>query len=300
MNMEELLQKYGLSMDDVNFEIGNLSEEELEQRFAEIKEAMQAAKFDGDQEPDGSDDDDKDGNDDGDDEPESDPEPEQDDNDDLPGGKKQGYQLTGEQMHNGILDALYVITYADEWGTWPRYCYTDYDPVACEVYAYDNEDWNLYGFKYSMNGDNVVIDFESKTRKKIAFVDFDNGDMQFSYKHLLDSANARFDAVAGEVTALREYKHGVESEARKAQENEVFDRFTDLAEDERFINLKDNCADLTIDEIEDKCFAIRGRNAQVKFSQNTAPIRLPVEGDHKAVDNDEPYNGLFVEYGFGD
>ena len=133
----------------------------------------------------------------------------------------------------------------------------------------------------------------------IAFVDFDNGTAQFSYKHLLDSANARFNALANEVAGLREFKRETESAARNAKIEEVFSKFVDLCEDQRFIDLKNNCDDMSVEDIEDKCFAIRGRNAQVKFSQNTPAIRLPVEGRKPdTADTNEPYNGVFVEFGF--
>ena len=45
-----------------------------------------------------------------------------------------------------------------------------------EVYCWDRNDWLLYGFGYKLNGDSVVIDFESKKRKKYTIVDFDEGE----------------------------------------------------------------------------------------------------------------------------
>ena len=312
LNYDELLQKYGLTAAEISFNTDGLSQEELEARFEEIK----ASKFSDDEDnadsgeqsdetdagdeggsEEGADTENEDSNDDDGEEPETAPEESDDDDDDASAEARRQYQLTGEQMHNGVLDALHAISYVDEWGSWPRYCYTDYDPSVSEVYAYDNEDWNLYGFKYHMNGDNVVIDFDSKTRKKIAFVDFDNGDAQFSYKHMLDTANAKFEAVAKEIASLREFKSNIEQNARKNQIEEVFSKFADLAEDQRFIDLKENCGDMSVQDIEDKCFAIRGRNVQVKFSQNAPAVRLPVEG--RKSDSDEPYNGVFVEFGFG-
>jgi uncharacterized protein (DUF433 family) len=317
LKIEELMQKYELTAEDIKFETEGLSEEELEKRFAELKQA----KFDGEEsgeneEPEEEQTEEQT------EEPAEDPageqtggqeegqgqgqgdepaaeDPEQgDDSDEEALAKKRSYSLTGEQMWNEIIDALHTVMYADEWGEWPRYCYADYDPAAMEIYAYDNEDWNLYGFKYTMNGDKVVIDFDSKTRKKLAYVDFEGGDAQFSYKHILDSANARFEAVAGEVAGLRKFKHDVESAERKAQAEEVFAKFADLAEDERFKQLKENYADLSIRDIEDKCYAIRGRNTTVKFSMNNAPVRIRVERG-VGFDADEPYGGVFVEYGIG-
>ena len=299
LKMDELLQKYGLTEEDIDFDTIDMTEEDIEARFAELQKKKFADDDNesGADDGEGSDDDQQDDGDqdDGADDTETDPEPE-DDDDDEP--KKQ-YSLTGMQLKDEILNALYAVSYKDEWGEWPRYCFTDYDPAVNEVYAYDNEDWNLYGFKYSMNGDKVVIDFESKSRKRLAFVDFDEGDDQFNYAHMFDSANVRFDALTKEVVTLRDYKKAVEAKEFEQKANDVFARFSDLADDERFKLLRDNCSDMSIEDIEDKCFAIRGRNTQVKFSQNNNPIRLPVEGKLDKNDADEPYGGVFVEFGIG-
>ena len=327
--VEELLKKYGLKAEDVDFEIGDMPREELEARFAQLRNArfsddngggdgdpegqedgqqegtqdgqeggQEAGEGGGQQEgqsQEGSQDGDQEGSQDGDGTGN-----EQDEDDDSPESRRQQYSLTGEQMWNEIIDALHEIMYKDEWGEWPRYCYTDYDPAINEIYAYDNEDWNLYGFKYTMDGDRVVIDFESKTRKKLAFVDYDNGSAQFSYKHIFDSANERFSQVASEVTELRKFKADVEKADRKVKVDEVFAKFNDLAEDERFKTLKENCEDMTVQDIEDKCYAIRGRNASaMKFAQNSKPVRLPVNWGRNDADNEEPYGGLFLEYGIG-
>lgn len=298
LNIDEMLQKFGLTVDDITFEIDGLSEEEIENRFAELKQA----KFN-DESSDAGDEVDageagESGNESGD--------SHNNDTADADGNDESvsvdegcQFSLTGEQMRNEILDALRSVKYSDEWGEWPRYCFMDYDLSVNEVYAYDNDDWNLYGLKFAMNGDNIVIDFDSAKRKKLAFIDFDEGESQFNYQHMLDGANARFEKVAGEVASLREFKLNIERADRKAKEDEVFSRFIDLAEDERFKALREDCGDMTIQDIEDKCYAIRGRNMQIKFSQQEgqAPIRIPVERMNNADDSDEPYGGVFVKYG---
>ena len=63
-----------------------------------------------------------------------------------------------------------------EWGECSRYSFVDCDLEAMEVYCWDRNDWLLYGFGYKLNGDSVVIDFESKKRKKYTIVDFDEGE----------------------------------------------------------------------------------------------------------------------------
>ena len=70
--------------------------------------------------------------------------------------------------------------------------------------------------------------------------------------------------------------------------------FTDLNGIEAFETLKSNCSEFSIEEIEDKCYAIRGRNTSHNFSvQKPKTPRLPVEKNNAA---DEPYKGLFLEF----
>ena len=93
------------------------------------------------------------------------------------------FSLTGEQFREELVNALHAEKIETAWGETYRYIYCDYNSDSSEVYCYDMDDWTLYGFTYSMNGDNVVIDFNSKKRKKVSIIDFDEGEAEFSYKH---------------------------------------------------------------------------------------------------------------------
>ena len=98
-----------------------------------------------------------------------------------------------------------------------------------------------------------------------------------------------------ELSELRQFKQDKLKDERAADEDAVFAMFPDLSGVEAFENLRKSCAEMSIDEIEDKCFAIRGRNTSVQnFSaQKPKAPRLPVEKSGAA---DEPYGGLFVEF----
>ena len=56
----------------------------------------------------------------------------------------------------------------------------------------------------------------------------------------------------------------------------------------------------TADTLEEKCYAIMGRNGiAAKFSCEPAKApKLPVDGGTKRTASDEPYGGVFAEYGF--
>lgn len=312
LNIDALMEKYGLNAEDINFEMDGKSEEEIETLFAEIKQVKYAdegseeggeaggsndSSDGGDGEAGGSNDgDDGDTPDDGDAESDA---PIEDDDDDLPSEQRRNFQLTNEQLTREICIALGEVTYTDEWGEWGRYGYADRDDEKNEVYAYDYVDWNLYGFTYTMNGDRVVIDFESKKRMRLAYVEFDMGEADFSYKLMLEGAESRFSKIAGEVKELRKFKNSTEASKYEADVAKVFANFDDLKEDQRFIELMSSYSGMSVQDIEDKCFAIRGRNAQVKFSlDGQRSTRLPVERG-MTKDADEPYGGVFLEYGVG-
>ena len=289
----ELLTKFGLSVDELDFDVETMSLEELETELnARFNSEDGGATLDN-----------------------ADPDE---------GKTEEQFALTGEQFREELINALCAEKVRTEWGEMCRYYYCDYDPEAMEVFCWDTEDWKLYGFKYSLNGDNVEIDFACKKRKKFSIVDFDEGDAELSYKAMFDvvietsvsakasELNAEFEAVKtkleeennaasdtiekmnSELEELRKYKQEQLDIKRAADEDAVFAMFADLNGIDAFEALRGNCSELSIDELEDKCFAIRGRNATHTFSaQKTNSTRLPVEKNTKT---DEPYNGLFLEF----
>lgn len=239
---------------------------------------------------------------------------------------KQEFTLSGEQFREELIRALSEEKVTTEWGEHNRYCYFDYDMEKSEVYCYDTQDWLLYGFSYSVNGDTLSVDFASKKRKRISVVDFDGGEAEPTSQFTLDEVgkvfaakkeaeiSAQFAQEKGELeekfrvasekivtqdeelNELRAFKEERIEMDREEREQEVFAMFPDLDGVEAFTNLKAECGDMTIEELENACYAIRGRTMSVKnFSmQKKKPPRLPVEKTHGG--DDEPYGGLFLEF----
>lgn len=225
------------------------------------------------------------------------------------------FALAG-QIREEIYNALSVEKIECCWGEMTRYHYVDHDHEALQVYCYDAEDWKLYGFTYTMNGDNVVIDFDSKKRMKFAIVDFDEGeqtapfasvfeeitkqytanDTQWSEKY--QTASDTITSMNEELGSLRQFKTDTEEAAKTAAREEVFAQFEDLVGVEEFDALRENCAEYELDALEEKCFAIRGRRgASAKFAHESKPTKLKVE---KTQPVNEPYGGLFTRYGHTD
>ena len=223
-------------------------------------------------------------------------------------------------LREGIYDALHAAMMHTEYGDRPRYCLCDYDTEAKIIYAWDEEDWLLYGFNYAMDGDKVVIDFESKKRMKYVIAEFDEGEddqpspFAFAYEEMKKSVKSAQDDLADmqskyndaseqinslneEVTELRQFKANSEAADEQAKRDELFANFSDLSEVEEFSALVADAAQYNLDELEEKCFAIRGKNVKMNFSKSEpkAP-KLPVEHIDDMDNEHEPYGGVLKQY----
>lgn len=278
-----LVAEFGLAVENLDFSIEDLTLEELREKFEAMKSDGEPTPTEPAAEPTGS---------------------------VEPTGVD--FALAG-QIREEICNALSEVTIECCWGEMSRYYYVDHDHEALQVYCYDAEDWKLYGFAYAMNGDNVVIDFESKKRMKFAIVDFDEGEQTAPFAGVFEEATKKYaendtqwsekfqtasdtiTSMENELGTLRQFKTDAEASALAAARDEVFAQFEDLVGVEEFEALRENCAEYEPDALEEKCFAIRGRNGTTaKFTREPKPTKLMVE---KTVPVNEPYGGIFVKYG---
>ena len=164
-----------------------------------------------------------------------------------------------------------------------EYFMLDYDASLGEVYCRRGGDWSLIGMTYSMEGDRPVIDFDHPKPKKIVYVDLDEGEepkVSSNEKEFIRAeVEAEFAAEKQELTELRAFKAQRLAEEHQAQADAVFAQFSDLAGNETFEALKSGCSEMSKEDIEEKCYAIRGRNASMNFSlnNNQMAVRMPVE-----------------------
>lgn len=276
-----LVAEYGLEAENLEFSIEDLTLEELREKFEAMKPADTVV----------------------------------DTVVDEPTEPMVDFALAG-QIRDEIYNALSAEKIECCWGEMTRYHYVDHDHEALQVYCYDAEDWKLYGFSYSMNGDNVVIDFESKKRMKFAIVDFDEGEQSAPFASIFEEVTKQYTAndtqwsdkyqaasdtitsMNEELGSLRQFKTDTEEAAKAVAREEVFAQFEDLVGVEEFDALRENCAEYELDALEEKCFAIRGRRgATAKFAHESKPPKLKVE---KTQPVNEPYGGLFARYGHTD
>jgi len=284
-----LLEEFGLSIDDLDFTIEDLSMDELREKFTamtttnEPEPAAEPAAV----------------------EPAAEPE----------APAQENFELE-RQVRDSIFEALEAETVETVFGEMPRYWFVDYDPALCEVYARDEQDWKLYGFSYSMNGDNVVIDFDSKKRMKYAIVAFDEGEQdepfgtafakavekfnesESAWNEKYSAAQSEIENLRGDLTeldTLRQFKADVESAQAEAAREEVFAQFEELNGIEEFEALRSDCAAYSIEDLTEKCYAIKGRNGvTAKFSVTPSTTKIIVPKDIPA--DDEPYGGFIRDY----
>ena len=273
----ELLAQYGLEADKLDFSLDDFSVEELREKF-------EAMKGNGDQDK----------------EPKA----------------PEAFELASN-MRKVLQDALQERTITKPWGPECEYWFDDYDQENGMVYAESTRDWNVYGFPFTMDGDTPKIDFDAGRRVKRAYVDFDGGtqpdnlaimfeniDRQFAemeqknkdaYAELQEKFNALTEDTA-DIEELREFKKKADDKEREDKVNAVFENFEDLNGNEEFEKLREDNHDLSIEALEEKCYALRGRYGTVaKFSMKEKTPKIRVTKEEKA--QKEPYGGLFRECG---
>ena len=277
----ELLRQYGVEKDALDFSIDDLSAEELREKLEEY--ASQNAN-----------------------EPASDvSEPE-----DNSAGEE--YALAGNVIDE-IIRALEEPKLQRDWGEITRYCYADCDMETGEVYCWDRNDWLLYGFKYEMNGDSVIVDFDSRARKKYVIVDFDEGEQPSPFAPIFDTLESKLaesaefankyrdasDTIASmqdELDNLRQFKADTEAAIADGERERIFGKFGDLVGVEAFEQLKEHAKDFDMETLEEKCYAILGRNgisAKFELEDGTPVIKVD-----KTRVSAEPYGGVMLKYGF--
>lgn len=276
-----LVQEYGLNADELDFNIEDIGIEELREKF----EAMKSAETDN----------------------------AGDDADNKYSGEDDQFALVGD-LREGLCEAVASLgTIEYPWGREPRFWFVDFDNELMEVYAEDEEDWHLYGFSYSLNGDNVVVDADTKKRMKWVVAEFDEGEEasttsgMFSavvekyaendkaWSEKFQTASDTIESLNQELSDLRKFKEDTVEAKAKADREQLFAKFQDLSGIDAFEDLRENCKDMDLEAIEEKCFAIRGREStKVNFSRDTKSPKVKVG---EPARTNEPYGGVFVEYG---
>ena len=292
----DLVAKYGIDVEKLDFSIDDFTVEELEEKFKAMAEEPEAPATANDDKPA--------------EEPAAEPAGEDGASEPAEGEK---FALESN-LRDELIRVLESEKVQREWGECTRYWFVDYDKDANTVYCWDTNDWLLYGFEYEVNGDSVSIKQDSKKRKKFDIVDFDEGEQPSPFAEVFammerkiksnTELEAKYQTASDTITSmetelgeLRQFKSDTEAAAAKVEKDEVFAKFDDLIGVEAFEALKEHRDDYDVATLEEKCYAIKGRNSVAKFSAEQAKSpKLKVE---KTDITKAPYGGLFEQYGVG-
>lgn len=223
------------------------------------------------------------------------------------------FTLTANQLRDEVYNALLEIQVPSRWDhecMIPKYWLTDIQDN--EVIVTDSGTYQLMGIPYSMNGDNVVLEYENIKRKKVVYEDWDNGDVMpgliTMFSTLADKLVELSDSytkAANEVSEIKpklEAYQQAEADAKaaemEAKRNALFATFDEkLGADAEYIALKEN-KEISYSDLETKCYALVGRKSAefsyVPNKNNKGTVRFGVGGTQNG--SDVAYGGLIEHY----
>lgn len=307
----ELAEKYGIDVETLDFSIEDLSIEELTEKF----EAMKTSESVNDSDAESAPQEETFSEEESEAEvpaEEAEPEAEAAPEEEAPAEE---FAL-GKNLREEFRRELDAHPVTNRWGDKCFYWLEDYDEAKAEVYVQDPVDWLYYAFSYRFDNDKCIIDFDSKKRVLVSFVDFVEGteqaadpamlsmfealDEKFAAKESAESAyaelNEKFNALEATCAELRDFKASVESAAAEQERNELFAKFEDLADVDAFKELQKVADQYDLETLEEKCFAIRGRQGvSVNFSLNENSSSPKIKLD-KHINTPKPYGGVVEHY----
>jgi len=224
--------------------------------------------------------------------------------DDKEGGKT--LSLTLNQLKDELRAILKSEKQKDQWGYESnKYWFVDADET--KVFVEDTTDsYRLVSFDYSLEGDIVNINFDTKSRVKVVYVPFENGEDVTSVnftsndRHTYEINNkeheveSRFTEQIKEVKELREFQAATLQKEKEVAETELFEKFSTQLNESEIQSIKDDSLNLTLDEIETKLYALVGKKT-TKFTakpkqKEVAKINF---SDRHNYSSDKPYAHLF-------
>lgn len=227
---EELLVKYNKTVEDISFEYENMSDEELEAKFAELfddnGESAEGTSSSDDQTTltSGSEGDNTDG---------------QNDDTGSTDGNSDKYELKYELSHDDIRRALYELIQAqhEEDGYWYSWIAEVYDDKF--IYE-DYNDMKFYRQKYIKDGDTVALDGEP---------------IEVFSEWLSKEEKDALEALKAGYASLKSFKEQYDASVVKAEKDAVFasPEYAEVRETDAFKALMAECDKYTVDELKVKC-----------------------------------------------
>lgn len=269
---EELLDLYGLTVEDVTFEVEGLSDEDLEAKFVEVygdaEEFKKKKKC-------------------------SDEEDESEEEEDFAGcGKKkkrcavntENSTVEFELSHDDIRMALYGLlesTWDENSYAWVCEVYDNYFIYQKETYGDEGYDYKYYKQSYSKNEDNVEL----------------SGDpVEVFSTFVTESEKTALDMIRSQYEELKAFKENVEKQELKVQKDAILEsaEYAEIKDSEEFKALVADAEKYSVDELKVKADLIFAAAMKKKFNFEAKPEKKSVGINFNAKPNKKSaYGNLF-------
>jgi hypothetical protein len=192
------------------------------------------------------------------------------------------FALAHDDIRNVLWEQIndYVETNAlgERWDFWLHKVYDDH------FIAQNEMNGKLYRIDYSKENDAITLGSNVEV-----FAQY----LTAEEKGALELMRNNYETLEGEVKSLKAFKKDIEDAEHEARAEELFEK-SGLDEDD-YKELKDNMKDFSLQEIEDKLYAILGRkNFSIQTEQRN---RVPVTQEGNVQTGGKPYEHLFTKYG---
>ena len=286
---EELLEKYGKTVEDINFEYEEMTDEELEAKFAELFDETDDGSGDG--ADGGADDSIDDGTGEPSEEPASEPaeqsedEEEEGEEGDDDEKKKKKFELTFELSHDDVRCALYNLlrteSEEDYWCTWILDVYDNYF-----IYENYNADTKFSRQKYTKDGDNITFDGEPVA--------------VFS-EWLTQEERDALATLKSEYAELKSFKEQYDAAEIKAEKDAIFEmpEYAEIKDTEEFKALMEDADKYSVEELKTQADLLFAASMKKKFNfeaekpeeKHSVGVNLNSKPDPKK----QAYAGLFED-----
>lgn len=294
---EELLELYGLTAEEIEFEVEGLSDEDLEAAFTEAfgdAEEFKKKKKCASEEDEDSDDEDFAGCGKKKKKCDSDDNDSEEDAEDFAGcGKKKKRcsvnaetgTIEFEMSHDDIRMALYSLlesSWDDNSYSWICEVYDNYFVYQKETYSDSGYESKYYKQSYSKSADNVELTGDA---------------VEVFSTFVTESEKTALDMIRSQYDELKAFKDNYEAEQQKAKKDAIFDNevYDDIRESDEFKALIKDAAKYSIDEIQNKCDLLFAANVKkMQFAaKDKKPHSLGFNFNKKEYKKTSAYGNLF-------
>lgn len=273
-HFEELLEKYGKTVEDIDFDYENMTDEELDAKFAELFETVVVEdenQDDGDGDGDGAVVVDNDG-----DEP-----------DDGAEGVEtepvvETHEIKYELSHDDVRYALYNLIAAK---SEDDYYYTWIAEVYDSKFIYEDYRENkYYRQKYTKDGDNIALDGDP---------------VEVFSEWLSKDEKDALDALKSDYAALKEFKETYEAEQSKTEKTAILEsaEYAEIKDSDEFKALVSEMDKYSVEEIKVKADLLFAAEMKKKFNfeanSEKKPHSVGMNFNAKPNKKKQAYAGLF-------